>query len=118
IAGTSPVATRRWAWVIGVTLAAASGVLFAPLLALDPVQLTLLVVAAFGAAAVGAFTSLPLTLAGGLGIGVLASLCTKWFTSGLLAGLPPSLPFVVLFVVLLVFPKKHLVGRSYTVPRA
>src|SRR5207249_3925786 len=104
VAGTSPAATRRLAWMIGVTLAAASGVLFAPLLPLDPLQLTLLVVAAFGAAAIGAFASLPLTLLGGLLIGVLASLCTKWFATGLLAGLPPSLPFVVLFVVLLVFP--------------
>jgi ABC-type branched-subunit amino acid transport system ATPase component/branched-subunit amino acid ABC-type transport system permease component len=117
-AGTSPVATRRVAWILGTWLAASSGVLFAPLLALDPVQLTLLVASAFGAAAIGAFTSLPWTLAGGLGIGVLASLCTKWFTTGLLAGLPPSLPFVVLFVVLLVFPRKRLVGRSFTVPRS
>jgi ABC-type branched-subunit amino acid transport system ATPase component/branched-subunit amino acid ABC-type transport system permease component len=116
VAGTSPAATRRLAWIIGITLASASGVLFAPVLSLDPVQLTLLVVSAFGAAAIGAFTSLPLTLAGGLGIGVLASLCTKWFPSGLLSGLPPSLPFVVLFVVLLVFPKKYLLGRSFTVP--
>jgi ABC-type branched-subunit amino acid transport system ATPase component/branched-subunit amino acid ABC-type transport system permease component len=117
IAGTSPVRTRRLAWVIGVTLAAASGVLFAPLLALDPVQLTLLVVSAFGAAAIGAFTSLPLTLVGGLGIGVLGALSTKWFTTGLLASLPASLPFVVLFVVLLVFPKRYLVGRQFNVPR-
>jgi ABC-type branched-subunit amino acid transport system ATPase component/branched-subunit amino acid ABC-type transport system permease component len=117
VAGTSPTATRRLAWMIGVSLAAASGVLFAPLLSLDPIQLTLLVVSAFGAAAIGAFTSLPLTLAGGLGIGVLASLCTKWFAAGLLSGLPPSLPFVVLFAVLLVFPKKYLVSRSFTVPQ-
>jgi ABC-type branched-subunit amino acid transport system ATPase component/branched-subunit amino acid ABC-type transport system permease component len=118
MAGTSPVRTRRLAWVIGVMLASASGVLFAPILSLDPVQLTLLVVSAFGAAAIGAFTSLPLTLAGGLGIGVFASMCTKWFTTGLLSGLPPSLPFVVLFIVLLVFPKKYLVGRTFTVPRS
>ena len=117
IAGTSPANTRRQAWIIGCTLAAASGVLFAPLLPLDPVQLTLLVVATFGAAAIGAFSSLPLTLAGGLGIGVLASLCTKWFTSGLLAGLPPSLPFVVLFLVLLVFPRRYLVRKSVTIPQ-
>lgn len=118
VAGTSPVATRRLAWIIGVTLAAASGVLFAPVLSLDPVQLTLLVVAAYGAAAIGAFRSLPMTLLGGLFIGVLASLCTKWFTTGLLAGLPPSLPFVVLFGVLLLFPRRYLVFRSFTVPRS
>ena len=117
MAGTSPLRTRRLAWIIGVTLASASGVLFAPVLSLDPVQLTLLVVSAYGAAAIGAFTNIPLTLAGGLGIGVFASLCTKWFTTGLLAGLPPAVPFVVLFVVLLAFPKRYLVGRTFTVPQ-
>ena len=116
MAGTSPVQTRRLAWIIGTMLAASAGVLFAPLLSLDPIQLTLLVVAAYGAAAIGAFQSLPLTLAGGLGIGVLASLCTKWFTDGLLSGLPSSVPFLVLFGVLLVFPRKRLVGKSFTVP--
>lgn len=115
LTGTSPTATRRLAWILGVTLASASGVLFAPILSLDPVQLTLLVVSAFGAAAIGAFTSLPMTLVGGLAIGVLASLCTKWFTTGLLSGLPPSLPFVVLFVVLMVFPRRRLIGRSFSV---
>nr|WP_235433543.1 branched-chain amino acid ABC transporter permease [Protofrankia coriariae] len=90
LTGNSPATTRRFAWSIGATLAAASGVLFAPLLPLDPVQLTLLVVAAFGAAAVGGFTNLPLTFAGGLAIGVLASLSTKYFTTGALAGLPPA----------------------------
>ena len=117
MAGTSPLRTRRLAWIIGVTLASASGVLFAPVLSLDPIQLTLLVVSAYGAAAIGAFTNIPLTLAGGLGIGVFASLCTKWFTTGLLSGLPPAVPFVVLFVVLLVFPKKYLVGKTFTVPQ-
>src|SRR6202030_2852731 len=93
------------------------GVLLAPVLPLDPVVLTLLVVQAFGAAALGAFSSLPLTFAGGLAIGVLASLSTKWFTSGVLAGVPPAVPFVVLFVVLLVFPRKRLVESSRIAPR-
>jgi len=112
IAGTSPLRIRRLAWIIGVVLAAASGVLFAPVLSLDPIQLTLLVVSAFGAAAIGAFTSIPLTLAGGLAIGVVASLSTKWFTTGLLSGLPAAMPFLVLFAVLLLFPKRYLVGRA------
>ncbi|ABW12372.1 ABC transporter related [Parafrankia sp. EAN1pec] len=118
LAGTSPRQTRRFAWCIGATLAAASGVLFAPLLPLDVLQLTLLVVAAFGAAAIGAFTSLPLTFAGGLVIGVLASLATRYFTTGLLAGLPPALPFAVLFLVLLVFPRRYLSGPVRVVPRS
>jgi ABC-type branched-subunit amino acid transport system ATPase component/branched-subunit amino acid ABC-type transport system permease component len=115
--GTSPAATRRLGWILGCSFAAASGVLFAPLLPLDAVQLTFLVVAAFGAAAVGAFSSLVITFAGGLGIGILAALCTKWFQTGLLSGLAPAMPFVVLFVVLLVFPKRYL-SVSYFVPRS
>jgi ABC-type branched-subunit amino acid transport system ATPase component/branched-subunit amino acid ABC-type transport system permease component len=106
--GLSPARIRRVAWIVGTSLAAVCGVLFAPLLPLSPVQLTLLVVSAFGAAALGGFRSLPLTFAGGLAIGVLASLATRYFTTGLLAGLPPSMPFLVLFLVLLVTPKRYL----------
>jgi ABC-type branched-subunit amino acid transport system ATPase component/branched-subunit amino acid ABC-type transport system permease component len=117
LAGTDPVRVRRASWMIGVAFASASGVLFAALLPLDPTLLTLLVVQAFGAAALGGFTSLPLTFAGGLAIGVLASLSTKWFTTGLLASVPPAVPFIVLFVALLVFPRRYLVESSKIVPR-
>jgi branched-subunit amino acid ABC-type transport system permease component len=65
--GTSPVHVRRVASVIGCTIAALSGVLILPLVGLDPLVLTLLVVQAFGAAAVGAFSNIPLTFVGGLG---------------------------------------------------
>jgi len=116
LSGTSSTNIRRYAWLIGVLFACASGVLLSTVLPLDPVQLTLLVVQAFGAAAIGAFTSLPLTFGGGLLIGVAASLATKYFTTGVLAGLPPSLPFVALLIVLLVFPRKYLAERSKAVP--
>lgn len=102
LAGTNPGAVRRYAWVIGSCFASLSGVLLAPLVPLDAITMTLLVVQAFGAAAIGRFNSLPLTYVGGLVIGVLASLATKFFTSGPLAGLPAALPFAVLFIVLLV----------------
>ncbi|MFT4082215.1 MAG: ATP-binding cassette domain-containing protein [Nocardioides sp.] len=118
VTGTSPVATRRLAWMIGGVFVSACGVLFAPLMALDAVNLTLLIVSAFGAAAIGAFTSLPYTFLGGLGVGVLASLCTKWFTTGILAGVPSALSFIVLFVVILVYPKRHLMGPAFSVPRS
>ncbi|MCA1844444.1 MAG: hypothetical protein LC792_14895, partial [Actinobacteria bacterium] len=72
----------------------------------DAVILTLLVIQAFGAAAVGRLVSLPLTYAGGLSIGVAASLSTKFVVDHpALAGVPSSLPFVVLFAVL-VFSRK------------
>jgi ABC-type branched-subunit amino acid transport system ATPase component/branched-subunit amino acid ABC-type transport system permease component len=119
LAGTSPERVRRWAWVIGCTFAAMSGVLLAPSVPLDPNVLTLLIVQAFGAAAIGGFTSLPLTLAGGLLIGVISSILTEYINStSLLAGLPPSLPFIVLFLVILFSPRGRLAVRQLGLRRA
>jgi branched-subunit amino acid ABC-type transport system permease component len=67
ICGTSPVTVRRWAWIIGATFASASGVLLVSFISLDATTLTFLVVAAFGAAAIGGFTKLPSTYFGGQG---------------------------------------------------
>jgi ABC-type branched-subunit amino acid transport system ATPase component/branched-subunit amino acid ABC-type transport system permease component len=107
IAGTSPASVRRYAWVIGVCFASVSGVLLAPLLSLDATTLTLLVVTAFGAAAIGRFTSLPFTYVGGLVIGVAESVATKYFTAGVLSNLPSAVPFIVLFVILLVMRRRR-----------
>ena len=110
LTGTDPVVVRRWAWCIGAAFASASGVLLATSVGLDAAVLTLLVVQAFGAAAVGLFTSLPLTYAGGLAVGIGAALSTKYVGSiSWLSGLPASLPFVVLFTVLIAAPKRRLV---------
>jgi ABC-type branched-subunit amino acid transport system ATPase component/branched-subunit amino acid ABC-type transport system permease component len=111
VSGINPNAVRRIAWIIGSTLAAGSGVLFAPLLPLDPGQLTLLVVAAFGAAAVGRFVSLPTTCAGGLLIGILGSLATRYITSPALGGISQSVPFLVLFLVICVLPRSRFTVR-------
>jgi ABC-type branched-subunit amino acid transport system permease subunit len=83
----------------------------------SPWTLTFLVVAAFGAAALGQFRSLPGTYLGGLAIGVGAALATKYFTTGLLSGLSASLPFLVLFVVLMVSPRRRLADPAPVVPR-
>jgi ABC-type branched-subunit amino acid transport system ATPase component/branched-subunit amino acid ABC-type transport system permease component len=102
IAGTSPVAVRRAAWVIGCFFATLSGILLAPSVGLDASALTLLVVQAFGAAAIGRFRSLPMTWVGGVVIGVAASILTKYLISrSILSGLPTALPFIVLFGALL-----------------
>jgi branched-subunit amino acid ABC-type transport system permease component len=105
----SPTAIRRAAWVIGSSFAALSGMLLAPMTGLEAPILTLLIVQAFGAAAIGAFRSLPLTYVGGLGVGIAAALSTRYLGGySALRGLPASLPFVVLFVVLLAMPKGRL----------
>lgn len=112
LVGHSATRVRRWAWILGTVMASLSGVLLAPIMPLDPVQLTLLVVAAYAAAAIGTFSNLPGTFAGGLIVGVLAAVSTRWLTNGILASLPAALPFAILFVVLLFFPKKYLADKT------
>ena len=115
LSGTNPVRVRRLAWMIGTCFACASGVLLSPLLAqLEAINLTLMVVTAFGAAAIGGFTNIPMTYVGGLLIGIGQALCTKYFNEGFLSGLAAALPFVVLFGVLLVTPKSRLTEHQST----
>ena len=117
--GTSPVAVRRVAWVAGSIFVCLSGVLLAPSVNLDSMVLTLLVVQSFGAAAIGRFSSLPLTYVGGLAIGVISALLTRYVsqTSEYLAGLSQSVPFLVLFIVLIVTPRSKLVDHRPSAPR-
>lgn len=110
--GENPVRVRRWAWIIGMVFASMAGLLLAPSLDLDALVITMLVVQAFGAAAIGYFSSLPLTFVGGLFIGVAGALSTKYAASvSWLSGLPAGLPFIVLFVVLVVTPRARLAER-------
>ena len=112
ITGENPYRIRRWAWVISMMFCSAAGLLLAPSLSLDALVITMLVVQAFGAAAIGYFSSLPLTFVGGLVIGILGSLATKYAVSiSWLSGLPAGLPFIILFVVLVVTPRARLAER-------
>lgn len=101
--GTDAVRVRRVAWIIGSTFAALSGVLIAPLIGLDAILLTFMVVQAFAAAVIGRFSSIPLTLVGGLVVGVAANVAEKYaLGNGWLSGLPAAVPFLILFIVLLI----------------
>src|SRR5581483_5412341 len=87
--GTSPAAVRRWAWIVGSCFASLSGILLAPSIGLD------------------------VTYAGGLAVGIGAALATKYLAAyPALAGLPSTLPFLVLFVALLVTPRRYLIERG------
>jgi branched-subunit amino acid ABC-type transport system permease component len=118
---------RRAGWIIGSATAAVSGMLLAPSLNLDANLLTLLVVQAFGACAIGYFTSLPLTFVGGLVVGVAASVATKYIQHPPFNGIPLSMPFLVLIAVLLIVPPRKLprpraayaglTGRAVTLSR-
>jgi branched-subunit amino acid ABC-type transport system permease component len=114
--GTPPRRVRMTAWIIGSTFAALTGVLIGPTIGRDPSRLTLLVIQAFGAAAIGRFSSLPWTYVGGLVVGVTSSLTTHWVADHPgLAGLPTSVPFLVLVVALLATPANRLAVRTAVV---
>ena len=115
LAGVSPNRVRATAWMLGCSFAALSGILVAPKLGLDAGLLILLIVYSFGAVAIGRFTSLPLTFAGGIAVGIIEALATKEFTRPPLNGIPSAVPFLVLIVVLLVTPARLLprhIGRA------
>lgn len=120
--GSSASAVRRAAWVIGSMFACLSGLLIAPRVGLDSLALTLLVVQGFGAAAIGAFRSLPLVYAGGLLVGLADAFSQKLVaevgsSASWLQGLPPSVPFLVLFAVLLLSPKGRFTETVTPAPR-
>jgi ABC-type branched-subunit amino acid transport system ATPase component/branched-subunit amino acid ABC-type transport system permease component len=117
--GESPIRVRRWAWIIGTLFASIAGLLLGPNQLLSAASLTTLIFAAFGAAAIGFFSSLPLAFGGGLLIGVLGALADKYAaTEQWLAGVPPCLPFIILFVVLVTTPRAKLQERRVVTAQA
>ena len=114
MSGDDPIRVRRWAWIIGTAFAMVAGLMLSPTQSLDGVTLTTAVFAAFGAAAIGYFTNMPLTFVGGLAIGIAGALVDKYSaTISWIGGLPPSLPFLILFVVLVVTPRGRLMSRRF-----
>ncbi|MDA8045048.1 MAG: branched-chain amino acid ABC transporter permease/ATP-binding protein [Actinomycetota bacterium] len=114
MSGDNPLLVRRWAWIIGSVFASVAGIMLADNggLQLDGTTLTTAVFAAFGAAAIGYFTNLPLTFAGGLIVGIADALVDKYqATQTWVGGLAPALPFVILFLVLILIPRGRLAQR-------
>lgn len=104
LTGVNAAAITTTSWMIGCAFAATSGILFAPFIGLDSLILTLLVVEAFGAAAVARLRSFTVTAVAAFAIGVAQSLATKIvgdIGERALVGLPTAIPFLVLLAVLL-----------------
>ncbi|HEX3793613.1 MAG TPA: ABC transporter permease [Acidimicrobiales bacterium] len=113
--GTSPIAVRRLAWTLGASFAAISGMLFAPEIGIDVNDMTILAIAAFSAAAIGLFKSLPLTFLGAMVIGVGTSLlgdALQNVRNITIESIPPNLPFLLLFAVMLFVPRGKLVEQG------
>ena len=111
--GAAPARVRMLGWALGSTLAALAGILIAPIITLDQVLLTLLVINGYAAAIVGRLKSLPLTFVGGIALGLLESYARKFIPTSYLSQVFPAIPTIFLFVALLALPQVRLrVGRA------
>jgi branched-subunit amino acid ABC-type transport system permease component len=107
LAGINADRVSAFSWALSSTFAGLAGVLLAPLFAqLAAPNFTILLIAAIAAAAFGRLTSIPLAFLGGILLGVAQGILGGYLpTDSILAnGLRPSLPFVVLFLLLLFWP--------------
>ena len=109
LAGVDADRVSAVAWILSSLLAGLTGVLLAPLFAeLLPLHFFTLLVAALAACVAGRLVSIPLAVAGGIGLGVAQAVFAGLLpTDSVLAtGLRPALPFVVLFLALLLRPPR------------
>ncbi len=108
--GWSPDRLAALTWTLGGMLGGLAAVLAAPLTGLSAVTFTIVVtVAGLGAALLGGFHSFPLTLVGGLIIGVGEAMATLYgndiqdfFHQDLISGLSRMPAFLVIFIVVVV----------------
>ncbi len=111
----NPVTVRRYAWAIGSCFISISGMLLAPTLGVDVNIYLLIYIAAFGAAAVGAFSSLPVTFLAAIGIGITTNVMSDKLagqTNTVVAELYTQIPFLVLVAALLLVPRAKLMVRN------
>lgn len=74
--GIDILRVETWAWTLSGIFAGFTGLFLATMVRLDPTVLAFLVIPAMAAAVVGRLTSLPLTLMGGIGIGIIEAMLT------------------------------------------
>lgn len=93
---------RRSAWVISCVSAGLVGVLLSPSQGVDPNNLVLVVLAAITPAVIGRLVSFPWAFGSALALGIFTELLKKWSSSGTVANVESSIPWLVLFVALIV----------------
>ncbi len=112
--GGRPGLVSMFSWALGSSLAAVAGILIAPTLNLQPITLTLMVVTAYAAAAIGRLRSLPWTFLGALILGLGESwlkglIQTSWTIGSFqLDKLGSAFSPIVLLVAILFLPQPRL----------
>jgi branched-chain amino acid transport system permease protein len=112
LSGVAPGSVSALSWAMGASLAALAGILLAPLVTLNIVDLTLLVINGYAAAVVGRLRNLPMTVLGGIVLGLADSYCTGYLTGSLPNDIRPALPMFLLFIAVILMGEERLrVGR-------
>lgn len=122
--GARPGMLGMTSWALGSSLAALAGILLVPVVSLDYLQLTLLVISAYAAAMVGRLTNLPRTFVGAMILGLLQAyflmaasdieralspiVPKAWDLQQFLGGVRAALPTLFLFITMLVLPQEKL----------
>ncbi|WP_433085774.1 ABC transporter permease subunit [Dactylosporangium sp. CA-052675] len=100
--GISPDTVATVNWMVGCALSVVSAVLIVSIGTLQVENLAMLIVPALAAALLGGFKSFPLTMAGGLLIGMLESEVAWIGTRQHADGWGQTVPFIVIILVLVV----------------
>jgi branched-chain amino acid transport system permease protein len=105
LSGTNPGRMSAAVWAVSSTLAGLSGVLVAPIIGLDPGDITLIMVAAFAAVVAAKLRSLPIAAGVGLGMGIVSAMFQFWLPSSSIytADLLSAVPFLVIAGSLIFF---------------
>ena len=96
-------------WAVGTGLAAVAGILIAPLVQGNTNSLNLLIVQSYAAAMIGGLVSLPLTLAGAVGIGVAQNLIGANVS---FPGIAEIVAFGAVVIVLVANPRLQMQARE------
>ncbi|MCK9920184.1 MULTISPECIES: branched-chain amino acid ABC transporter permease [Microbacterium] len=105
VVGTNVRLVENVAWALSGAIAGASGILLANQTRLEPAFLTFLIIPELAAVVIGRFSSLWLTLVGGLVIGVLQTLASAWEP---ITAYATIVPFLIATVVILIGRRRVL----------
>ena len=112
LTGADPVRANRVAWILGTELAAIGGILIASMVALDAMQLSLVIVSAYAAAIFGRLKSLPMTFVGAIVVGCWKATSPVTYRRAVPAGSADRCAGNPVLLALLLFPHGRLRGRD------
>jgi branched-chain amino acid transport system permease protein len=118
LVAVNPGTVSQAAWVISTVFAAIAGVLLSAQEGLVTYVLPFLVIYSFAPALLGKLTNLPVAFGGSLVLGLVVNILAKYGSSGAVANVETSLPYILLFVILVAYGKRLTEVRASARPLA